>query len=64
MQSPLYREEINAIMAMVATTDRHATPVAADVDAAYAGIIWLIVDDIINSISRRVGWTPKSYPRC
>jgi hypothetical protein len=63
MQSPLYREEINPIMAKVATTDRHATPVATDVDAAYVRIIWLLVDDIINSMSRRVGWTPESYPR-
>jgi hypothetical protein len=46
MQSPLYREEFNTIMAIVATTGKHATPVATDVDAAYAGIIWLLVDDI------------------
>jgi hypothetical protein len=37
-------------MAIVATTDKHATSVATDVDVAYAAIIWLIVDDIINSM--------------
>jgi hypothetical protein len=41
--------------------DNRATPVTNDVDAAHAGIIWLLVHDIINSMSQSVRSTLRAF---